>query len=340
METVRVLVNGELHVVEGADLLLSLSDYLRRRAGLLGTKVVCAEGDCGACTVLVAGPLSDCLDGRADGTSDDASGPTYRTVDSCIAFMHQLHRCHVVTVEGVPGAPRPSEQVPMTSGITLPGPRTSGLSPLQDALVAGHGSQCGFCTPGFVMSLTGVLEEQSAGTPVDADHAAVAISGNLCRCTGYVQILESFERARQTPSTSLAERYPTAELVAMLGPDSDAELDVTVALVDGGRRVLCTGDSGASPGAQERAARGDRGGWRLGRRREAQQRAAEPRAVLDISRLVELDFVARDSGAIVLGARATWARVEQSRCADSYDTAFARVCWSFLAHPRFATSVR
>src|SRR5207248_4639123 len=134
----------------------SLTDFLRQELLLTGTKVVCAEGDCGACTVLV---------GRPEGP-----GLRYETVDACIQFLYQLDGRHVVTVEGLPGS----------------GPAQ--LHPVQRVMVEYHGSQCGFCTPGFVMALAGMFEEQ---TPADRHARQTALTGNLCRCTGYLPILEA-----------------------------------------------------------------------------------------------------------------------------------------------------
>ena len=91
LDHVLVWVNGRRHEVRGRDAFLSLSDYLRRVHGLIGTKIVCSEGDCGACTVLIGRPAAD------------GSRLVYRPVDSCIQFMFQLDGTHVVTVEGLGG---------------------------------------------------------------------------------------------------------------------------------------------------------------------------------------------------------------------------------------------
>src|SRR4051812_38944677 len=112
-------INGQRHEIRGAQVFQSLSDYLRYSIAKTGTKVVCAEGDCGACTVL----LGRCWENSIQ----------YRIVNSCTQFLYQLDCAHVVTVEGL---------------------RTdSDLTPVQQSMVDNHGSQCGFCTPGFVMSL-------------------------------------------------------------------------------------------------------------------------------------------------------------------------------------------
>jgi xanthine dehydrogenase small subunit len=141
----------------------TLLDFLRVRRGLTGTKEGCAEGDCGACTVLA---------GRLEG-----EGVTYRSLNACIAFTASLDGTHVVTVEHLHGA-------------------NGGLHPVQRALVEHHGSQCGFCTPGFVMTLAGLRLEGGA-----ADDARIekALQGNLCRCTGYESIVRAARAALADP---------------------------------------------------------------------------------------------------------------------------------------------
>ena len=152
---IRFLLNGDevrLAEVKPEETLL---DYLRLRRSLRGTKEGCAEGDCGACTVLV---------GRLT-----ASGLVYESVNACIRFLGSLDGCHVVTVEHLRG-------------------EGGGLHPVQQAMVDFHGSQCGFCTPGFVMSLYALWMR----TPTPSDRAIEkALQGNLCRCTGYEAIIRA-----------------------------------------------------------------------------------------------------------------------------------------------------
>ena len=126
-------------------------DLLRREAGWVGTREGCREGDCGACTVLLGEPLQP--------------GIKYMAVNSCILPVGELQGRHLVTIEGVN--------------------RYKELSPVQQIFVDEGASQCGFCTPGLIMSLTGYL----LGT-VDPGGAgaAASLAGNICRCTGYVSI--------------------------------------------------------------------------------------------------------------------------------------------------------
>ena len=151
----RFLVNDEEVALGDAGAGDSLLDFLRLRRGLRGTKEGCAEGDCGACTVLV-GRLRD-------------GEVRYEAVNSCIRLLPSVDCCHVVTVEHLSGA-------------------DGGLHPVQQAMVDCHGSQCGFCTPGIIMVLYALWLEQ----PKPSDAAArKALQGNLCRCTGYAPILRA-----------------------------------------------------------------------------------------------------------------------------------------------------
>ncbi len=153
--TIRFLLNDQLIETDQVSASDTLLDYLRIKRKLCGTKEGCAEGDCGACTVLV---------GRLCG-----SELVYETVNSCIRFLPSLDGCHVVTIEHLAG----------TDG---------SLHPVQQAMVDHHGSQCGFCTPGVVMSLYALWMRNP--DPVSED-VETALQGNLCRCTGYEAIVRA-----------------------------------------------------------------------------------------------------------------------------------------------------
>ena len=151
--------------------------------GLSGTKLGCGEGGCGACTVMVS--------------SHDAGKVHHRAVNACLFPLYACEGTHVVTVEGL-------------------GTRRSGLHPVQRAIAEAHGSQCGFCTPGFVMSMYALLRS-SAGRPTRAE-IEEAVGGNLCRCTGYRPILAGFARfARGRPRRRLLRRNPPGRSVALRG---------------------------------------------------------------------------------------------------------------------------
>lgn len=153
---VRFLLDGEVIEIDAADGQATALDLIRYKLRRTGTKEGCAEGDCGACTVLL---------GELDGDR-----VAWRAVNSCILFTPMLDGKALMTVESLS--------------------RGGTLHPVQQEMVARHGSQCGFCTPGFIMSLYGrsVGALGTEGTPV-----ADVIGGNLCRCTGYGPILASGE---------------------------------------------------------------------------------------------------------------------------------------------------
>ena len=154
MNDIAFLLNGTPVRVSGGDPTRTLLQWLREERGLTGTKEGCNEGDCGACTVMVT---------DVDGT---------RALNACILFLPQLHGRAVRTVEG------------------LTGPKGE-IHPVQAAMVDHHGSQCGFCTPGFVMSMAAA---QVTGATDHDDYLA----GNLCRCTGYAPIVRAAEAVAGT----------------------------------------------------------------------------------------------------------------------------------------------
>ncbi|XP_034034746.1 xanthine dehydrogenase/oxidase [Thalassophryne amazonica] len=152
-------VNGKKIVESHADPEVTLLTYLRRKLGLTGTKLGCAEGGCGACTVMVSRYRSD---------TDQL---THYAANACLTPLCSLHLVAVTTVEGIGSVARK-------------------LHPVQERIAKAHGSQCGFCTPGIVMSMYALLRNNP--TPKMAD-VEVAFQGNLCRCTGYRPILEGYK---------------------------------------------------------------------------------------------------------------------------------------------------
>ncbi|HTT27023.1 MAG TPA: (2Fe-2S)-binding protein [Solirubrobacteraceae bacterium] len=150
MTAISLTVNGATHELDVSPRLL-LADLLRDELGLTGTKIGCAMGACGACTVLVDG----------------------EPVRSCLMFAVQADRRSVRTVEDLAA-------------------QNGDLHPLQAALQAHHGLQCGYCTPGMLMSVAPMLE---SGQPLEPDAVREAIAGNLCRCTGYQTIVEAVVEA-------------------------------------------------------------------------------------------------------------------------------------------------
>jgi xanthine dehydrogenase small subunit len=159
-QSIRFYYGGKVHEVANQPTTRTLLQYLRDELHCTGTKEGCAEGDCGACTVVVGE-----LDGRG--------GVDLRAINACIQFLPALDGKAVFTVED----------------LRLP---DGALHPVQQALVDCHGSQCGFCTPGFAMSMWGMYVNRDPALP-GPDRAEIndALSGNLCRCTGYRPIIDA-----------------------------------------------------------------------------------------------------------------------------------------------------
>ena len=153
---IRLLLNDRLVELDVAAGMAAL-DVVRENLGLKGTKHACREGDCGACLVLL-------------GELTPSGGLCYRALTSCLMPIGEAAGRHLVTVEGLAGAD---------------------LGPVQQAIVDEGASQCGFCTPGFVVAMTGLLLNT---TRFDLDEALIALAGNLCRCTGYASIRRAVAR--------------------------------------------------------------------------------------------------------------------------------------------------
>jgi xanthine dehydrogenase small subunit len=160
---IRFLLDGEVVEIEDPDPTGTVLEYLRYTLRRTGTKEGCAEGDCGACTVVVGEMEGDAV--------------KWRAVNACILFLPMLDGKALRTVESLS--------------------RGGGLHPVQQAMADGHGSQCGFCTPGFLMSLyaRSIGAAGTEGTPVKD-----VIAGNLCRCTGYGPILDAGEANPPLPT--------------------------------------------------------------------------------------------------------------------------------------------
>lgn len=187
---IRFLLNDEEISLNQVAPDATLLDYLRLQKRLTGSKEGCGEGDCGACSVLV-GRLCD-------------GELVYESMNACIRFVASLNATHVVTVEHVRA-------------------KSGALHPVQQAMVDQHGSQCGFCTPGFIMSLYALWLAKPAPSRAEIE---VALQGNLCRCTGYEPIVKATEQAAKTLASAgidplLAERHSIlARLQAMVAQDT------------------------------------------------------------------------------------------------------------------------
>src|SRR5712692_3068730 len=172
MTAVRFLLNGKPCSADGAPPTMTVLDWLRTHAHLTGTKEGCAEGDCGACAIV----LGRCVDGALQ----------YRAVNSCLMMLPQIANCAVLTVEGLAAA-------------------DGALHPVQQALVDADATQCGFCTPGFVMAM---FAFHHGGEPADTAIVHEALAGNLCRCTGYRPIAAACRRVAHGPADRFVAELP------------------------------------------------------------------------------------------------------------------------------------
>ncbi len=265
----RFVLNGRDVALRDVAPEQTLLDWLRLSRALKGTKEGCAEGDCGACTVLV-------------GRLAPAGGLVYEGVNACIRFMGSLDGCHVVTVEHLAG-------------------EGEKLHPVQQAMVDFHGSQCGFCTPGFVMSLYGLW--MRSPDPSDRE-IETALQGNLCRCTGYEAIMRAaraisgYGKAAGDPL--LAEREAMAARLKALRDGARVEIGqgrsrlVVPADVDDFAAVL-----EAEPGATVVAGATDVGLWVT-----KQMRDISP--TIFIAGLDGLRSMAERDGVLTIGAGVTY----------------------------------
>jgi xanthine dehydrogenase small subunit len=267
-----LVLNGEPLEVRGLDPATTLLDFLRRERRLAGTKEGCAEGDCGACTVTV---------GELDGTG----GIRTRALNACIVLMGMLEGRSVTTVErlrGKDGAPHP----------------------VQRAMVDSHGSQCGYCTPGFVMSLYAAYQNGHGTAAASVDDL---LAGNLCRCTGYGPIVTAARAAYDYPRPA-GEAEATAGEVARLQAIAHRE---TVALDAAGTRFYApaTPDALAElcerhPDATILSGATDVGLWITKQHRRIA-------AFVYTGRVRELRSVSQEGQTLRIGAGVAWADLEQ-----------------------------
>ena len=193
-QEIRFIRRGQVVTLHDIPPDRTLLDVLREDLACTGTKEGCGEGDCGACTVVLGETEGDTV--------------RYRAVNSCIRLASSIDGLALWTVEDITGA-------------------NGQLHPAQEAMVACHGSQCGFCTPGFVMSLFGMYQNRLCrGQAVTRTQAQEDLSGNLCRCTGYRPILDAAQQMGDYPPVSVDEAALRAQLRQIAPhahlPDPDA----------------------------------------------------------------------------------------------------------------------
>lgn len=192
-EKIIFYLNHDRVEITGEDAFLTLSTWLRVKKAMTGTKVVCSEGDCGACTVIL-------------GWMNPVGKLEYRIVDSCIQFLFQLDSCHVITVEGLT--------------------ENGKLHPAQQAMVECFGSQCGFCTPGFVMALADLAEKEKTYTTTSVKDK---LAGNLCRCTGYEAIVKAGLALNVAEQIKISERFDRKAMEAEFANTAGQSLKIETA---------------------------------------------------------------------------------------------------------------
>ena len=285
--TLRVLRRGEVFAINNVPPTRTLLELLRDDLGLVGTKEGCRSGDCGACTVVLGEP-------------DGFGGIRHQAINSCIRLAQSVNGKALWTVEDLATTP------PIAADAKPPT-----LHPVQQALVNHHASQCGFCTPGFAMSLfalyqTRMAKAQAVGTapqPVSRDDALHALSGNLCRCTGYRPILDAAQNMLKLPANSLADTELLLNLEQLNAANQAASADLTSS--SGAASYLAPTTlpkllslRAQHPGAQLVAGCTDVGIWVT----KLQQ---QPTQVLDVTRCQELTAISHTQGGLEIGAAAT-----------------------------------
>lgn len=276
----------------------TLLEVLREDLGNTGTKEGCGEGDCGACTVVLG---------------EERGGQLhYSAVNSCIRLAHSVNGMALWTVEDLAEDPliQPVGDAPAA-------PQTITLHPAQEAMVQCHGSQCGFCTPGFVMSLFGMYQNHVChGEPITRELAQEELSGNLCRCTGYRPILDAAQQMAALPGMAVNEAEVLQKL-KLLTQDQRAQTANLSYIAPTSQAALLAARA-AHPGAQIVAGCTDVGLWVTKQHKQYTQ-------VIDVTRAAELRQVAQQADAIHIGA------------AVSLTDAFAALTAQWPQLHRFAT---
>ncbi|GAB3646980.1 xanthine dehydrogenase small subunit [Ramlibacter alkalitolerans] len=255
----------------------TLLQVLREDLGATGTKEGCGEGDCGACTVVIAEP--------------DQGRLRYRAINACIRLAHSIDGMALWTVEDLAGS-------------------DGALHPAQEAMVQAHGSQCGFCTPGFVMSLFGMYQNHVLrGATVTRELAQEELSGNLCRCTGYRPILDAAQSMAALPRIEQDEQAILRQLEALHAQRaSEGVRGASAYLAPLGLPELLRLRA-AHPQAQLVAGCTDVGLWVTKMHQQFGQ-------VLDVTQVQELQRIAHDEQHLTIGAAATLTSASEALAAQ------------------------
>ena len=278
VKTIRFIRRGEIVSLDNVPPTRTLLEVLREDLICTGTKEGCGEGDCGACTVVLGEP-----DARQPGTV------RFKAINSCIRLAHSINGMALWTVEDIAA-------------------EDEHLHPAQQAMLENHGSQCGFCTPGFVMSLFGMYQNHVCkGEPITRTLAQEELSGNLCRCTGYRPILDAAQHMNELPGVTIdaSTLLQTMEHFRHIGighqPDSAYKLPLDL------KSLLA--DRAAHPDAQLVAGCTDVGLW-------VNKLHMQFKKVIDITQVHELRQIENYPQHLAIGAAVSLADAFAALVAD------------------------
>ena len=261
-QPLQFLRRGAMVTLPAVETNRTLLEVLREDLHCTGTKEGCNEGDCGACTVVIG----EAVDGKLQ----------TRAVNSCIKLAHSIQGKALWTIEDISG-------------------NDGALHPAQQAMVQCHGSQCGFCTPGFVMSLFGLYQE-CKGQALSRDQAQAALSGNLCRCTGYRPILDAAQTMHSLPPACINEAEVLSKLELLRQQIPGPQVDLAYKLPKNLLQLLS--DRAQYPEAQIVAGSTDVGLWVNKQHRQFAQ-------VLDVTGVEELRRIEDYPHHLAIGAAVT-----------------------------------
>ncbi len=266
-------INGKRHEIAGDLAFAPVTDYLRYHLHLTGTKVVCAEGDCGACTLLIGRPEDQEL--------------SYQAVNGCIQYMYQLDGTHVVTLEGMTPA--------------------GSVNAVQEAMIACNGAQCGYCTPGIVMAMCGFFDTKPDTQPASPKDIQDTLTGNLCRCTGYEAILKAGTQVSLNAQPKLRELYPAASIIEDLEAlkrqpacvqGSTQQVFLPTSLADAVRLKAAHPKAVIVSGGTDVHV-------------VCNKRHTEPQTVISLANVAGLQGITIEDGFVSIGAKVSLAKLEQ-----------------------------
>lgn len=282
-DTIRFWLGEDLVTLRSIGPTVTALDWLREKKGRTGTKEGCNEGDCGACTILVV---------RREPDGNGGARLVWNAVNACIQFLPMLDGAQIYTVEDLRDP-------------------DGALHPVQQAMVEQHGSQCGFCTPGFVMSMVAFRKRVTKGSgPISETDIDDALAGNLCRCTGYAPIVRAMRQALAAGPDRFDSEIEKISTRLMALEDGE-----TVSVADESGRLTIPADADAlaaalqaDPAARIVAGATDVGLWvtKLGQ--------VLPHVVF-IGRVPDLRRIEQTGDGLCIGAAVTWSEAEEPLCA-------------------------